>query len=61
MARAKDGTTKLVFKLTAGEAAGGTVETVLIPSVRQQGGKPRITLCVSSQVSGGRPGAPVLT
>ena len=26
------------------------VETVLIPIVREQGQKPRITLCVSSQV-----------
>jgi hypothetical protein len=50
VARAKDGTRKLVFKLTCGEGAGGTVETVLIPVVREQGKKPRITVCVSSQV-----------
>lgn len=31
---ASDGTTKLVFRVTAGEAAGGRVETVLIPVVR---------------------------
>ena len=30
--------------------AGGQVETVLIPVVRESGGKPRITVCVSSQV-----------
>lgn len=47
---AADGTLKLVFKLRSGPAAGGQVETVLIPIVREQGSKPRITLCVSSQV-----------
>jgi 23S rRNA (adenine2503-C2)-methyltransferase len=29
---------------------GGTVETVLIPVVREAGAKPRVTLCVSCQV-----------
>lgn len=47
---AADGTRKMVFKLANGPAAGGQVETVLIPVVREQGSKPRITLCVSSQV-----------
>lgn len=31
-------------------APGGSVEAVLIPVVREAGSKPRITLCVSSQV-----------
>ncbi|GLC36656.1 hypothetical protein PLESTM_000486100 [Pleodorina starrii] len=48
--RAADGTRKLVFTLTEGEAAGGSVETVLIPIVRQQGLRDRLTICVSSQV-----------
>lgn len=48
--RAADGTRKLVFKLTAGPGAGGQVETVLIPIVREAGAKARTTLCVSSQV-----------
>ncbi|EFJ41566.1 hypothetical protein VOLCADRAFT_42666, partial [Volvox carteri f. nagariensis] len=50
VARAADGTRKLVFTLTEGEAAGGSVETVLIPIVRQQGLRDRLTICVSSQV-----------
>jgi adenine C2-methylase RlmN of 23S rRNA A2503 and tRNA A37 len=50
VARAADGTRKLVFRLTCGEGAGGSVETVLIPVVREQGKKPRVTVCVSSQV-----------
>jgi adenine C2-methylase RlmN of 23S rRNA A2503 and tRNA A37 len=50
VARSKDGTRKLVFKLTEGEAAGGIVETVLIPVVREAGLRNRITICVSSQV-----------
>jgi 23S rRNA (adenine2503-C2)-methyltransferase len=45
-----DGTRKIVFKLTAGSGAGGQVETVLIPIVREAGTKQRVTLCVSSQV-----------
>ncbi|KAG2435216.1 hypothetical protein HXX76_007299 [Chlamydomonas incerta] len=48
--RASDGTRKLVFTLVGGEAAGGNVETVLIPVVRQQGLRDRLTICVSSQV-----------
>lgn len=51
--RAKDGTRKLVFKLTTGEGAGGQVEAVLIPVVRQAGLRDRVTLCVSSQVGFG--------
>ena len=47
---AADGTRKLVFKLTAGPAAGAAVETVLIPVVRRGGARPRVTVCVSSQV-----------
>jgi 23S rRNA (adenine2503-C2)-methyltransferase len=48
---ALDGTVKLVFELTSpGPGKGGRVETVLIPVVREQGSKERITLCVSSQV-----------
>eukprot|EP00798_Chlamydomonas_sp_ICE-L_P014122 gene14122-20076_t len=48
--RSSDGTRKLVFKLTHGEGAGSTIETVLIPVVRESGSRNRITLCVSSQV-----------
>lgn len=47
---AGDGTIKLVFLLTHGPGKGGKIETVLIPVVREQGSKERITLCVSSQV-----------
>lgn len=47
---ASDGTRKLVLRLTAGPGAGGEVETVIIPIVREAGSKERITLCVSSQV-----------
>lgn len=47
---ARDGTIKLVFLLTSGPGKGGKIETVLIPVVREQGSKERITLCVSSQV-----------
>lgn len=47
---AGDGTIKLVFLLTSGQGKGGKIETVLIPVVREQGSKERITLCVSSQV-----------
>lgn len=47
---ASDGTRKLIFKLTVGKAAGSEVEAVLIPIVRERGSKPRLTLCVSSQV-----------
>ena len=47
---AADGTRKLVFSLTAGPAAGASVETVLIPVVRRGGSRPRVTVCVSSQV-----------
>ena len=47
---AHDGTVKLVFLLTTGPGKGGKIETVLIPVVREQGSKERITLCVSSQV-----------
>lgn len=36
--------------LQEGEGKGSTVEAVLIPIVREAGSKPRITLCVSSQV-----------
>lgn len=47
---ASDGTRKLVFKVTTGPAKGGKIETVLIPIVRNNGLKERVTLCVSSQV-----------
>ncbi|KAI7844767.1 hypothetical protein COHA_001649 [Chlorella ohadii] len=47
---AADGTRKMVFKVAHGPAAGGQVETVLIPISREAGAKARITLCVSSQV-----------
>lgn len=48
---ALDGTVKMVFELTSpGPGKGGRIETVLIPVVREQGSKERITLCVSSQV-----------
>ncbi len=47
---AADGTRKLVFTLTAGPAVGAAVETVLIPVVRRGGARPRLTICVSSQV-----------
>lgn len=50
VARAADGTRKIVFRLTAGPGAGGQVETVIIPIVREAGSKARVTLCVSSQV-----------
>lgn len=47
---APDGTRKLLSTL-AGDAAGaGSVETVLIPVVRRQGERKRITVCVSSQI-----------
>lgn len=45
--RAADGTRKLIFAL---EGTSGQVETVLIPVIREQGQKERITICVSSQV-----------
>ncbi|CAG9466975.1 unnamed protein product [Pedinophyceae sp. YPF-701] len=48
--RASDGTTKLVFAIPDGPAAGGRVETVLIPVTREAGKKRRVTLCVSSQI-----------
>ncbi|GFR44485.1 hypothetical protein Agub_g5748 [Astrephomene gubernaculifera] len=48
--RAADGTRKLQFEVTHGSAAGGAVEAVIIPVVRQQGRRDRLTLCVSSQV-----------
>ena len=47
---AADGTRKLVFRLISGPAVGATVETVLIPIVRRGGERPRLTVCVSSQV-----------
>ena len=47
---AADGTRKLVFMLTTGPAVGAAVETVLIPVVRRGGARPRLTICVSSQV-----------
>ncbi|KAF6259257.1 hypothetical protein COO60DRAFT_1270164 [Scenedesmus sp. NREL 46B-D3] len=50
VAAAKDGTTKLVFKLTEGEGAGGSVEAVLIPMLHRRGARKHVTLCVSSQV-----------
>lgn len=40
----------LMHASAGGEAAGGIVETVLIPVVREQGQRARITLCVSTQV-----------
>ena len=43
-----DGTRKLVFLVTQGPASGRRVDAVLIPVVRA-GGRPRLTLCVSSQ------------
>jgi len=43
---ASDGTTKLIFQR---EADGLNIETVLIP-VDKEGSKPRVTVCVSSQV-----------
>ncbi|KXZ47632.1 hypothetical protein GPECTOR_34g791 [Gonium pectorale] len=48
--RASDGTRKLVFGLTGGPAAGGSIEAVLIPVVRRAGLRDRLTICVSSQV-----------
>ncbi|GLI62770.1 hypothetical protein VaNZ11_005515, partial [Volvox africanus] len=51
-----DGTRKLVFRVTSGAAAGGRIETVLIPWYRDYDPRvgrqeqPRYTLCVSSQV-----------
>ena len=50
---ARDGTEKLVFRCTSGAAAGSLVETVLIPAVRGREHKPRLTVCVSSQVGCG--------
>ncbi|KAF5838552.1 hypothetical protein DUNSADRAFT_2613, partial [Dunaliella salina] len=50
VARSRDGTRKLLFKLTGGEAKGSTIETVIIPVVRELGQKSRLTLCVSTQV-----------
>ncbi|KAI8107234.1 hypothetical protein M9434_001877 [Picochlorum sp. BPE23] len=47
---ASDGTVKLGFRVTHGSAVGSTIETVLIPVVREHGSKERITLCVSSQI-----------
>lgn len=47
---ASDGTIKLGFRVTHGPAVGSTIETVLIPVVRERGSKERITLCVSSQI-----------
>eukprot|EP00892_Ulva_mutabilis_P001504 jgi/Ulvmu1/11354/UM075_0014.1 len=43
-----DGTRKLLFSIAGEETA--QVETVLIPVVRKQGKRNRITICVSSQV-----------
>jgi hypothetical protein len=37
-------------QVVGGEADGGEVETVLIPVVRQQGLRDRLTICLSSQV-----------
>ena len=47
---AADGTRKLIFRLISGAALGATVETVIIPIVRRGGERPRVTVCVSSQV-----------
>ena len=47
---AADTTRKIIFRLTAGPAAGGQVETVIIPITRESGSKQRMTVCVSSQV-----------
>lgn len=44
---APDGTQKLACRLTTGPAAGMEVECVLIP---MPGSKPRMTVCISSQV-----------
>jgi 23S rRNA (adenine2503-C2)-methyltransferase len=44
-----DGTRKLVFRVTAGPAAGRGVDAVLIPVLRRAGARPRLTLCLSSQ------------
>ena len=58
---AGDGTRKLIFELTRGPAAGATVDAVLIPDTgalpSRHGGpspRPRLTLCVSSQVGCGQ-------
>lgn len=51
VARARDGTTKLVFALNGEEgSATGSVETVLIPMPVKQGGTLRYTACLSTQV-----------
>ncbi|KAF8072775.1 rlmN [Scenedesmus sp. PABB004] len=50
VARAADGTRKLVFKLTEGPGAGASIEAVLIPMAHRRGERNHVTLCVSSQV-----------
>lgn len=47
--QARDNTRKLVFQCTTGEAAGATIETVLIPMLSGKRQQPRLTICVSSQ------------
>jgi 23S rRNA (adenine2503-C2)-methyltransferase len=47
---ASDGTRKLLFTLADGSPSDGLVETVMIPIVRRQGDRQRITVCVSSQI-----------
>lgn len=47
---APDGTRKLLSALPGDAAGAGSVETVLIPVVRRQGERKRITVCVSSQI-----------
>ena len=59
---AKDGTRKLIFGLadsascssgsSRGSGSSPSIEAVIIPVVRKQGLRDRLTLCVSSQVRG---------
>ena len=58
---AGDGTRRLIFEVARGAAAGATVDAVLIPDTgalpSRRGGpspRPRLTLCVSSQVGCGQ-------
>ena len=57
VARASDGTRKLLFQLPAGPSPRGrpaAIESVLIPQVeRPEGARDRLTLCISSQAGCG--------
>jgi adenine C2-methylase RlmN of 23S rRNA A2503 and tRNA A37 len=48
--KAADGTQKLLFSAENSSPGDALVETVLIPVVRAQGTKKRVTICVSCQV-----------